>query len=102
TPSAQWLEQRLAGANVVLRGRDAQDMLTAAVSGAGIAVLPCLIAAGEPTLRRLTPAVIATRPLSIVYRKEARSSTELRAVVRFVSDVVREQMDALRDRSSLG
>ena len=64
-------------------------MLAAAVSGAGLAVLPCLLGDAEPALRRLSREVIGTRSLSLVYRREARLSPEVRAVIRFVVDVMR-------------
>ena len=65
-------------------------MVQAALAGIGIAALPCVLGDTKPALRRLTPAVIATRPMCLVYRREARLSAEVRAVIRFVVDVVRE------------
>jgi DNA-binding transcriptional LysR family regulator len=89
-PAAQWIERHAARGAVVLRSREMTDMLQAAVAGLGIAALPCVLGDTEPALRRLTPAVIATRPVSLVYRREARLSAEVRAVIRFVVDVVRD------------
>jgi DNA-binding transcriptional LysR family regulator len=93
TPQAQWLATRLRGASVVMRSREMTDVLTAAVNGAGLAVLPCLFADVEPTLRRLTPAVLATRVVSLVYRREARQSPQVRAVINFVTEVVAERLE---------
>jgi DNA-binding transcriptional LysR family regulator len=90
-PAAVWLEARSKRANVVVRSREITDMLAAAVSGVGLAVLPCMIGDVAPSLRRLTTDVIATRNVSLVYRREAKLSPEVRAVMRFVSDVMREQ-----------
>lgn len=87
-PAARWLEARAARATVVLRSREMVDMVTAAASGLGLAVLPCVLADGEPLLVRLVPEVVATTPLSLVYRREARLSAEIRAVIRFVVEVV--------------
>jgi DNA-binding transcriptional LysR family regulator len=89
-PAAQWIEQRTHGATVVLRSREMSDMQAAALSGAGLAVLPCLGADDEPGLLRLTPRVLATRGLSLVYPREARLSQPTQAVIRFVLDVMRE------------
>ncbi len=89
-PAARWIEQHAARGAIVIRGREMTDMAQAAVAGLGIAALPCVLGDTEPALRRLTPAVIATRPVSLVYRREARLSAEVRAVIRFVVDVVRE------------
>lgn len=88
-PAAKWVEQqRMRGATLVLRSREMTDMLAAALSGAGLAVLPCLIGDGESGLVRVTPAVLATRSLSLVYPREARLAQPLQAVIRFVLDVM--------------
>jgi DNA-binding transcriptional LysR family regulator len=84
---ARWLEERIAGATVVLRSREMTDMVAATVSGLGLAVVPCSLADGHPALRRLSP-VLGTHILSIVYRREGRLSAELRVVAQFVVDVM--------------
>jgi DNA-binding transcriptional LysR family regulator len=89
-PAAQWLEAHTAGATIIVRASVMTEMLGAALSGAGIAALPCRMGDGEATLRRLTSAVIATRPMSLVYRREARLSAAAREVSRFVIDLMRE------------
>jgi DNA-binding transcriptional LysR family regulator len=94
-PAAKWIEERATKARIVLRSREMTDMLAAAVSGVGLAVLPCSLADGETTLRRLTPKVVATRDIFLVYRREARLSAEVRAVIQFVADVMREHADRL-------
>ena len=70
-------------------------MLVAASSGLGLAVLPCMLGDPEPGLRRLTREVVATSPLSVVYRPEARRSTAVRAVLRFVIDTVHARRDRI-------
>jgi len=89
-PAAKWIEERAAKATVVLRSREMTDMLTATLGGVGLAVLPCSLGDAEPALRRLTPKVLATRTLSLVYRREARLSKDVRAVIRYVVEVMRE------------
>lgn len=89
-PAAKWIEQRMRGATLALRSREMTDMLTAALSGAGLAVLPCLIGDDESGLVRVTPLVLATRLLSLVYPREARLAQPVQAVIRFVVDVMRE------------
>jgi DNA-binding transcriptional LysR family regulator len=91
SPQAQWLEPRARKATTVVRGREVVDLLTAAVNGAGIALLPCLFADAEPTLRRLTAEVTARRTFSLVYRREARLSPQVQAVMRFVTEVLAER-----------
>jgi len=89
-PAAQWIEQRARGAVIVLRSREMADMQAAALSGAGLALLPCLAADDEAALVRLTPQVLATRRLSLVYAREARLAQPVQAVIRFVLDVMHE------------
>jgi DNA-binding transcriptional LysR family regulator len=94
-PAAKWLEERAAKGTIVLRSREMSDMLAATLGGVGIAVLPCGLGDPEPTLRRLTPELVATRPLALVYRSEARLSKDVRAVIRFVVEVMRENADQI-------
>jgi DNA-binding transcriptional LysR family regulator len=94
-PAAQWVEERSHNATIVLRSREMIEMLAAACGGAGLAVLPCLLGDSEPTLRRLTPHVLATRSLSIVWCREAKRSTHVRAVIAFVVDVIRAHVDQI-------
>jgi DNA-binding transcriptional LysR family regulator len=95
-PAAQWLADRSAKATVVLRSREAMDMLAAAQSGAGLAVLPCLLGDADRSLVRLTPEPVATRRVSLVYRREARLSPEVRSVSSFIVEIMREQAPKLR------
>jgi DNA-binding transcriptional LysR family regulator len=85
---AQWLEQRARGASIALRSRELSDMLTAAKSGAGLALLPCVLADPEPELQRLSRQVLVKSRLSLVYLREQRLSPSVRAVARFVTDVI--------------
>jgi DNA-binding transcriptional LysR family regulator len=94
-PAAKWMAEHAAKATVALRIRETTEMLTAAVAGVGLAVLPCYLADVEPTLVRLTPAVLATRPASLVYRREVRLSEPVRAVMQSVREVIREHFDQL-------
>jgi DNA-binding transcriptional LysR family regulator len=88
-PAARWLEERAAQASVVLRSREMTDMVTAASSGLGLAILPCVLADVEPGLVRLTPEVLAASPLSLVYRREMRLSAPVSAVIDFVFEIIR-------------
>jgi DNA-binding transcriptional LysR family regulator len=89
-PAARWVEERGSTATIVLRSREMTEMAAAASTGVGIAALPCSIGDDAPTLRRLTPAVIATRPLSLIYRREAKLSDQVRAVIEFVVEIMQQ------------
>jgi DNA-binding transcriptional LysR family regulator len=91
-PAARWLEARSARANVVLRSREMTDMVAAARSGVGLAVLSCLLGDAEPALRRLTPEPVAVADLVLAYRRESASSGPVRAAIRFVSAVITDAL----------
>lgn len=99
-PAARWLEPRIAHANVVMRSREVTDMLAAASSGVGLCALPCMVADVEPALERVTPGLIARPTISLVYRREARRSREIRAVMRLVVDVMRENAPRIEGTAS--
>jgi DNA-binding transcriptional LysR family regulator len=99
-PAATWLDARSKGTNVVMRSREITDMLAAAMSGVGLAALPCLVGDHRPSLHRLTSDVIATRNVSLVYRREAKLSPEVRAVIRFVAEVMRAHAQQLGGKLS--
>lgn len=99
-PAAKWVEDRLPGATLALRSPEMTDMMAAAVSGAGLALLPCLIGDHEPGLIRVTPLVVATRHLSLVYPREARLDQPAQAVIRFVIDVMKENADTIEGTNS--
>lgn len=101
-PAARWVEERAANATIVLRSREMTDMLAAACGGAGLAVLPCMLGDAEPALRRLTPEVLASRTLSLIYRREAKLSTHVRAVIAFVVEVLRVHGDEISGERARG
>jgi DNA-binding transcriptional LysR family regulator len=97
-PAAKWIEERARGATIALRSREMSDMVAAAVSGAGLAAISCMLADAEPSLRRVTPEVLGSRTLALVYRREARPSAALRAVIEFVAEVIDEHEERLSGR----
>jgi DNA-binding transcriptional LysR family regulator len=101
-PAAQWLAARSAKANIVMRCREAVDMLAAVQSGAGLGVLPCLLADAERSLVRLTRTPVATRRVSLVYRRQPRISAELRSVISLVVTVMRKQAPRMLGMPSPG
>lgn len=98
-PAAKWIEERANKATIVLRSREVVEMCSAAVSGVGIAVLPCLFGDAEPSLERIAPDLVATRELSLVYRREARLSANVQAVIRFATEVVLENATLIAGRA---
>jgi DNA-binding transcriptional LysR family regulator len=96
TPLAQWLELHAGSGTTVLRGRTMIDVFDAAVSGVGVALLSCFLGDRDLRLKRLTPAVLVTHPLSLVYRREAIISESMQAVRRFVTSVLGQHVNEIR------
>jgi DNA-binding transcriptional LysR family regulator len=90
-PAAQWLDARCDQATVVLRTNEMVTMLEAAASAAGLALLPCMLADVDPRLVRLSPQVLSTRGLSLVYRREQRSGKAVRMVADFLIKALRKR-----------
>jgi len=89
TPAAKWVDERAASAVIVLRSREITDMLAAALSGVGLALLPCAVADAESKLTRLTNDVLVTREVALVFRREALLSEHVRTVIEFVTEIMR-------------
>lgn len=87
-PGAKWIEQYGQNATIVLRSHELTDTLTAARHGLGLALMPCMLAETELTLRRLTPEVIGRHAISVIYRKEMRLVEPVRTVIDFIVDVM--------------
>lgn len=88
-PGARWVEAHGAGATIVFRVTEMTEMLAAALSGAGLAVMPCMLAETKPRMIRLVPDVLGSHPVSIVYRREIGAEAPVRAVIRFVASVIK-------------
>jgi len=88
-PAARWMEARSKQAHVVVRANEIDTAMTAAVDGAGLAILPCFFADSDARLKRLTPEVLAVRSMWLVYRSDARLSKAMKTAVKFVTDAMR-------------
>ncbi|MEO8020191.1 MAG: LysR family transcriptional regulator [Pseudomonadota bacterium] len=95
-PAAKWLAEHAANATVVSRSNASAALVAAAVSGAGLALLPCFLAEAEPSLIRLSPAVLTKHPVSLAYRREVRLAEPVRVVIRFVVDLMRKHAEQLK------
>jgi DNA-binding transcriptional LysR family regulator len=95
-PAARWLSEHAQGTTTVLRTNEISTMLEAAASGSGIAMLPCFLARADTRLQRLSPQVLATRGLSLVYRREHRHSPALKAVAGFLTQAIKDRAARVR------
>jgi DNA-binding transcriptional LysR family regulator len=98
-PAARWLNAHAGGANIIMRSGEANDLLDACAAGLGIAMLPCGLAATEPGLVRLTPEILESTRLSLVYRKEILVAEHIQLVLAFLTEVMTEYADQLAGRA---
>ncbi len=80
---------------IVLRSREMTDVLSAAASGVGLAVLPCVVGDEAAELKRVTPAVLTKHALWLVYSREARLAGPVRDVIRFLTETTRRNAGRL-------
>src|SRR5262249_31590937 len=85
----KWGRALTAGARVAARMQTWQGRLAAAESGAGIAVLPCLLGDASKTLRRVGPkGEIIHYDLWLLVHRELRQVARIRVVQDFVTSLV--------------
>lgn len=94
-PGALWLSDHAGGAQTPMRGNSINAVVNAAVVGIGIAAVPCFLAEPEPTLRRLTPALIGTREIWLVFHPDVKRIARVRRVIDFVADEVAADAELL-------
>jgi len=95
TPGAQWLGDGK-GARVVLRANTLLSAINAATGGFGLAVLPCVLADVEPTLRRTSPRPVAMCTVYLVVHQDLVRVARVRVVMDFVIDLLMTDAKALR------
>jgi len=67
----------------------------------GLAVIPCFMGDGEPTLRRLTPEVLGSREIWLVFHPDVARIARVRRVIYFVTAVIGEESARLRGVASV-
>ena len=81
---------------MMLRGNSIMAVLNAAIVGMGLAVLPCFLAEAEPTLRRLTPKILGSREIWLVFHPDVARVARVRTVIDFVTEIIGQEADKLR------
>lgn len=100
-PAARWVEEHAEGATIVLRSNEMTTMFATMKAGSGLAVLPCFLGDSKPGILRLTPKILATRGISLVYRRESRLAEPVRAAIQFIIDVMGKHAERISGRSSV-
>jgi DNA-binding transcriptional LysR family regulator len=83
-PGALWLEAHCQAANIVLRSGSIPTAWNAALSGLGIAVVPCFLAEREDAIVRLTPQVLGSRDVVLVVHPDLARVARVRVVMDFL------------------
>ena len=99
-PTAQWIERTLEGRAPALVATSLYGQVIAAREGMGLAVLPCFVAATEPTLRRVpSEADAMPQELWLVVHTDLAASARVRAVADFVEQAVAANARALEGQA---
>lgn len=91
-----WLTQAGLLDRVTIEQSTAIGLLTAARTGLGIAVLPCIIADAEPDLIRCVPPLEESRQLWLVTHERVRHNPAVRAVIDFLYERLAAHVRRLR------
>jgi DNA-binding transcriptional LysR family regulator len=95
-PDVEWLPTFAAKANIVARSNGREPMVTMAVAGIGLAILPRVLGDATPGLRLLTtPTPAPQRPLWLGAHRDARTVPRMKACVRFLSEHIGRMGPAL-------
>jgi DNA-binding transcriptional LysR family regulator len=76
-----WLAAHSRPQDVVLTCESVLSVLNAVRAGLGVSLLPCFAANGDPTLARLTPAVLARAEAFLVIPPDHRNTVRIRLVM---------------------
>jgi DNA-binding transcriptional LysR family regulator len=83
----RWLEEHAANGTIVMRCDTVRSAVLAVTQGVGIGTMPCYLAAGEPSLRRLTPEVTANAEMFLVTAPDLQDLKRIRLVLEMVTTV---------------
>jgi DNA-binding transcriptional LysR family regulator len=76
-----WLLEHCRAEDIVLTGESVPSVMNAVRAGIGVSVLPCFAAHGNPSLVRLTPAVVAQTEAFLVIPPDHRNTVRVRLVM---------------------
>jgi DNA-binding transcriptional LysR family regulator len=100
-PETGWLLRRFPGAQVALRSASTLALAAAAVSGGGVALLPCFVGDAEPGLTRLgPPGEVAPSEVWLVIHRDLRRSARTVAVAEQIAEALGRARPALEGAST--
>jgi DNA-binding transcriptional LysR family regulator len=92
-PLARFLNERAQEAEVVLRANSVASVYEAVAAGLGLGVLPCMFAGRG--LERIGSGILGTNPIWSVVHEDLVRNARVRAVLRFLSDLIQRKRRAL-------
>lgn len=95
---AKWLAKLSGGARPVFTSTLTVALVSAAKTGAGIAVLPRYLGDAEPELKHLPMPDEPSEPLWLTVHRDLRSTPRVRAVLDYLIDAFERDRAALRGR----
>jgi DNA-binding transcriptional LysR family regulator len=99
-PGQAWLHALLENKRPAIRCNDWQIVLEAVRSGAGVAVLPCYLAGGDPALRRIgAPLKEVAADQWLLVHRDLRALPRIRAVMDAIIRLFHEERALLEGRT---
>jgi DNA-binding transcriptional LysR family regulator len=99
-PGQAWLHALLENKRPAIRCNDRQIVLEAVRSGAGVAVLPCYLADGDPALRRIgAPLKEVAADQWLLVHRDLRALPRIRAVMDAIIRLFHEERALLEGRA---
>ena len=87
-PGFEWLREPARGGRIAFRANDPEALVGAATAGLGLCAVPCLLGDPEPALTRVNELGFARCDLLLVTHEETRKTPRVRAVARFLADLM--------------
>lgn len=98
-PQVPWLRRHAAAAPVAMRSGSALARLGACANGLGLALLPCILADGDPRLRRITAATLPpVQELWLVTHRDLARVARVRVVLEHVAAEAKRVRSRFRGR----
>jgi len=97
-PGFEWMREP-EGGRIAFRANDAVALLSAVQAGLGLAALPCLLADGEPGVRRVESLGISHCDVLLVTPQELRRTARVRAVSDFVVELFKRHRSLIEGRA---
>ena len=87
-PQQRWLKMLIGDRDLAMRSNDLVNLMTAARTGLGLAVLPCIMARGDTELVNVpTQLPPLTQELWLLFHREVGRSPAVRAVINRIAEI---------------